>query len=165
MRIGLFAKVAVLVLAGCMLGSCAKTSAVENGEQAMDFTLTDTAGKSVSLSDFKGKGIILNFFASWCPPCRMEIPDFIELQKQYGDKGFTMVGLSLVDAQESKAFSSRMGINYPVLVDDGKVSMLYGPIRSIPTTFIIDKNFKVVKKYIGLRSREVFEADVQALLK
>lgn len=165
MQKNLWAKAAVLVLAVCMLGACSKTNAVENGEAAMDFQLTDIEGKTVNLSDFKGKAIILNFFASWCPPCRMEIPDFIDLQKQYGDKGFTMIGVSLVDAQDSKSFASRMGINYPVLVDDGKVSMLYGPIRSIPTTFIIDKNFKIVKKYIGLRSREEFEADVQELVK
>ena len=147
------------------LGACSQSSAIEIGQNAPDFTLTDTGGQKVNLSDFKGKAVILNFFASWCPPCRAEIPDFIELQKVYGNKGFTFVGVSLVDAQDSKNFAEKMGINYPVLVDDGKVSMLYGPVRSIPTTYVIGKDSKVVKMYIGSRSREVFETDIKDMLK
>lgn len=148
-----------------LLGACSQSSAIETGQSAPDFTLTDISGQKVSLADFKGKAVMLNFFASWCPPCRSEIPDFIELQKAYGDKGFTFVGVSLVDQKESKNFAEKMGINYPVLVDDGKVSMLYGPVRSIPTTYVIGKDAKVVKMYIGARSKDVFEADIKEMLK
>lgn len=144
---------------------CAQSGAIEIGKEAPDFSLADINGKQVSLSDFKGKAIILDFFASWCPPCRQEVPDFVELQKTYGDQGFVVIGVALVKSQEAKDFAEEFNINYPVLVDDGKVSNLYGPIRSIPTTFILDKNGKIVKMYIGFRSKDVFEADVRELIK
>jgi cytochrome c biogenesis protein CcmG/thiol:disulfide interchange protein DsbE len=137
---------------------------VEQGEPAPDFSLSTIDGDTVSLSDFKGKVIILDFFASWCPPCREEIPDFVDLQKRYGSKGFTMIGVSLVSQKDSKSFASRMGINYPVLVDNGKVSALYGPVRSIPTTFVIGRDFKIAKMYIGYRPKDVFEKDVAELV-
>ena len=154
-----------IVVGVVLLGACAQVYAIEAGQSAPDFSLTDIGGQKTSLSDFRGKAIILNFFASWCPPCRAEIPDFVELQKAYADKGFTFVGVSLVDAKESKDFASKMNINYPVLVDDGKVSALYGPVRSIPTTFVIDKDMKIAKMYIGARSRKDFENDIKELLK
>jgi peroxiredoxin len=148
-----------------LVGACAKSSAVEIGDNAPDFTLTDLGGKTVHLSDFKGKVIILDFFASWCPPCRMEIPDFIELQKSYGSGNFTMVGVSLVGLDEAKDFASKEGINYPVLIDDGNASNIYGPVRSIPTTFVIGKDFKIANKYIGFRPKSVFENDIKELSK
>ena len=148
-----------------MLGACAKSSAIEIGETAPDFTLTDLSGNKVSLSQFGGKVVILDFFASWCPPCRQEIPDFIELQKSHGDKGFAMVGVALVTQSEAKEFASKVGINYPVLIDDGKVSARYGPVRSIPTTFVIGKDSKIAKLYIGYRAKDVFENDIKELLK
>jgi cytochrome c biogenesis protein CcmG/thiol:disulfide interchange protein DsbE len=144
---------------------CAENGAVEIGEKAPDFSLPDPDGKQVSLSDFSGKVVILDFFASWCPPCRQEIPDFIQLEKAYSDKGFAMIGVSLVDAQQTKDFANKFGINYTVLVDDGKVSNAYGPIRSIPTTFVLDRSGNITKLYIGFRPKNVFEADIKALLK
>lgn len=158
-------KMIIFVLALFMIGACSQGSAIEIGASAPDFSLTDTNGNMVSLSAFSGKVIILDFFASWCPPCRNEIPDFIELEKAYGDKGFAMIGVALVNAGEAKEFAGKMGINYPVLVDNGKVSEIYGPIRSIPTTFIIDKNGKIARMYIGYRAKAVFEADIKELLK
>ncbi|MDO8536226.1 MAG: TlpA disulfide reductase family protein [Candidatus Omnitrophota bacterium] len=160
-----FGKVFIFALALSMLGACSQGSAIEIGEKAPDFSLTDINGNTVSLSSFNGKVVILDFFASWCPPCKQEIPDFIELEKSYGDKGFAMIGVALVNAGEAKEFAGNMGINYPVLVDDGKVSESYGPIRSIPTTFVIDKSGKIVKMYIGYRAKEAFEADIKELLK
>ena len=158
-------KIFILVLSLFMISACAKTNAVEIGKEALDFTLQDTEGKTVKLSDFKGKVIILDFFASWCPPCRKGIPEFVELQKAYGEGGFTMVGVSLTDARDTKDFAEKSGINYPVLVDDEKASAVYGPIRSIPTTFVIDRDFKIVKMYIGYQAKEVFEQDIKDLMK
>lgn len=160
-----FSKIMILVLAVLMLGACAKSSAVEIGEKAPDFSLPDINGQQVSLSDFKGKAMILNFFASWCPPCRQEVPDFIELQASYGGEDFTVLGIALVNAKDARNFASQMGINYPVLVDDESVSNLYGPIRSIPTTFIVNKDGNIVKMYIGFRPKRVFESDIEGLLK
>ena len=165
MKDQMWQRVLVFVVGIMLLSVYAHAGAVEAGQSAPDFSLTNIDGQKMSLSDFKGKAVILNFFASWCPPCRAEIPDFVELQKAYADKDFTFIGVSLVDAKESKDFASKMNINYPVLVDDGKVSVLYGPVRSIPTTFVIDKDMKVVKMYIGARSKDIFEADIKELLK
>lgn len=162
MRLG---KIFIFALAIFMLGACSQGSAIEIGEKAPDFSLTDINGNTVSLSAFNGKVVILDFFANWCSPCRKEIPDFIELEKAYGDKAFAMIGVALVSAGEAKEFAGKMGINYPILVDDGKASEIYGPIRSIPTTFIIDKGGKIAKIYIGYREKAVFEADIKELLK
>lgn len=158
-------KVFIFILALFLLGACSQSSAVEIGQKAPEFSLSDINGKTVSLSDFKEKVVILDFFASWCPPCKQEIPDFIELQKAYGDKGFAMIGVALENAREAKDFAVKALINYPVLVDDEKVSNSYGPIRSIPTTFILDKAGKIVKMYIGFRPKDVFENDIKELLK
>ncbi len=160
-----FIKTMVFIAVMFFAAGCAQSVAVEVGGQAPDFTLTDINGKEVSLSGFSGKAVIIDFFASWCPPCRQEVPDFIELQKAYGDKGFAMIGIAVEDGQAAKNFAEKSGINYPVLVDDEKVSALYGPIRSIPTTFVIDKSGKIVKMYIGARPKAVFEADIKEILK
>jgi cytochrome c biogenesis protein CcmG/thiol:disulfide interchange protein DsbE len=160
-----FSRLLVFVLVLLLLGACSQGRAVEIGDKAPDFSLSDINGETVNLSAFNGKVVILDFFASWCPPCKQEIPDFIELERSYGDKGFAMIGVALVSAGEAREFAGNMGINYPVLVDDGKVSENYGPIRSIPTTFIIDKGGKIVKIYIGFRPKDVFEADIKELLK
>ena len=164
MRNRLLCGTMVFIVDVLLLGACSRSSAVEQGEPAPDFSLSTIDGDTVSLSDFKCKVIILDFFASWCPPCREEIPDFVDLQKRYGSKGFTMIGVSLVSQKDSKSFASRMGINYPVLVDNGKVSALYGPVRSIPTTFVIGRDFKIAKMYIGYRPKDVFEKDVAELV-
>ena len=97
-------------------------------------------------------------------PCKQEIPDFVELQKQYGDQGFVMIGVSLSRAEEVRPFAERLGINYIVMIADSRAATVYGPIRSIPTTYVIDKDFKIAKKYIGFRPRAVFENDIIELL-
>lgn len=148
---------AVLFMAGCVV-------AQEAGEKAQDFTLPDITGRNISLSQYAGKVVILDFFADWCPPCRQEIPDFIDLERSYGGKGFAMIGIAVVGLEDAKRFAQEVGINYPVLIDDGKVSVEYGPIRSIPTTFVIDRSGNIAKKYIGFRPKATFEADIQGLL-
>lgn len=161
----LLSRIMAVVVVLFLLGACSKGNAASIGENAPDFTLTDINGKQVSLMDFKGQVVILNFFASWCPPCRQEIPDFIELQKQYGDQGFSVVGVALVSLEDAKSFAAKTKINYTILVDDGKVSGIYGPIRSIPTTFIIGRDSRIAKMYIGARTKDVFEKDIKELLK
>lgn len=160
-----FVKTLIVALMIFLLGACARVGAIEIGQTAPDFTLEDLNGKAVKLSEFKGKVIMLDFFASWCPPCRQEIPDFVELQKSYGTDSFSTIGVSLTDLNDTKSFANNMGINYPILIDDGSASAIYGPIRSIPTTFVIDKNFKIAKMYIGYRSKDIFENDIKELLK
>jgi cytochrome c biogenesis protein CcmG/thiol:disulfide interchange protein DsbE len=163
MRKMIFAGMFILLAPVFLLCSCAVGHS-EEPSAAQDISLQDMNGNTVKLSDFKGKVIILDFFATWCPPCRQEIPDFVELQKQYGEQGFAMVGVSLTPAEDVKPFAEKLGMNYTVLIGDDKSSAAYGPIRSIPTTFIIDKEFKIVKKYIGYRPKDTFENDIKELL-
>ena len=136
------------------------------GKAAPSFTLQDLNGKPVSLSDFKGKVIVLDFWATWCPPCVIEIPHFIELYEQYKDQGFAMVGISLDREGISvvKSFVRKYQINYPILMTDGQVDRVYGGITAIPTTFVIDSAGNIRQKYIGYRDKAVFEADIKALL-
>ena len=157
--------IAAMFFALLVTAACSRSAAIETGQDAPDFAVTDVDGKPVSLSEFKGKVIILNFFATWCPPCRAEIPDFIELTKAYGDK-LAIIGVSDEDKGSLKGFTKSQGINYSVLIDrEGKASSAYGPIRAVPTTFVIDKNFKIRRHYIGARSKEEFENDIKEMLK
>ncbi len=133
---------------------------------APDFTLPTSDGKKLKLSDYKGKVVILDFWATWCPPCRKGIPDLVELKKKYGSKGFEIIGIS-VD-QETKPdvvpFIKDYGINYPVVYGNTNVYQQYGGIRAIPTSFIIDKEGKIVASYEGLISKAAYEDHIKKLL-
>ncbi|MFC1590345.1 peroxiredoxin family protein [Candidatus Omnitrophota bacterium] len=149
-----------------LFAGCAGCAAQEAGSgKAPDFTLNNIHGEPISLSDFKGNVVIIDFFASWCPPCKQEIPDFIELSKEYGAQGFTMIGISLEALSPTRKFAEKKNIDYQLLIDDGKVSKAYGPIRSIPTTFVLDRKGNIVNQYIGYRQKSVFEKDIVDLLK
>ncbi|MCX5677812.1 MAG: TlpA disulfide reductase family protein [Candidatus Omnitrophica bacterium] len=163
MRKNIFAKAFILLVPVFLLCACAKGYG-EAPSVAPDISLRDMNGNTVKLSDFKGKVIILDFFATWCPPCRQEIPDFIALQKQHAEQGFVMIGVSLTPQEDVKPFAEKLGMNYTILIGDDKANAAYGPIRSIPTTFIIDKKFNIVKKYIGYRPKDTFENDIGELL-
>lgn len=133
-----------------------------------DFNLPAVStGKEVKLSSFKGKVVLLDFWATWCPPCRMEIPHFVGLQKEYGNKDFTVIGVSLDQKGESvvKPFMQQWKINYPVVIDSsGEVQASYGGIRSIPTTVLIGKNGEVREVFIGYKPKEVFEEAIKKAL-
>ncbi len=133
---------------------------------APEWQLKDLNGKPVNLSDFKGKVVILNFWATWCPPCRQEIPGFIALQKQYADKGLVIVGVSLDEggAAVVNSFVKKMRINYPVVMGDQKTAAAYGGIQVVPTTFVIDKNGKIAAQHDGGADRATFEGEIKPLL-
>lgn len=127
-------------------------SSVQIGSTAPDFVLKDVSGKDTTLSSYKGKVVLLEFWATWCPPCKASIPDLVELQKKYRDKGFTVLGVSIdtdSDAAEKVAqFASSHGITYPVLIADEAVPMTYN-VMSIPTSFLVSRNGTVISSYKG----------------
>ncbi len=134
------------------------------------FTLETVDGKKVSLSDFKGKGVIINFWATWCPPCRQEIPDMIELQKAYSGK-FTFIGIAVNDKPENvAAYVKAKGINYPVAMGDEKVVIDYGKfleggqLRGIPTSFVINPKGEIVTAFVGARDKRAFESVIQRIV-
>ncbi|MCP2620297.1 TlpA family protein disulfide reductase [Candidatus Aminicenantes bacterium AC-334-K16] len=126
---------------------------------APDFTLTDLNGQTISLADFEGKVIFLNFWATWCPPCRQEIPGFIEVYEKYKDKGMIIIGVS-VDrggADKVKEFVNNNKITYPIAMYTDEIIKAYQPGRFIPTTIIIDKQRKIRNKHVGYMDRETLE--------
>lgn len=137
------------------------------GSAAPAFELPAVGGGSKGLADYEGKVVMLNFWATWCGPCKREIPDFIELQNEYRDKGFEIVGVSLDQPGEEGAvvqFVSQYGINYDVLHGDGDIAQAYGGVRSIPTTFLIDREGNVVSSKVGLTPKATWAEEIEKLL-
>lgn len=139
-----------------------------NGQKlkdAPDFTLNNMDGEAFTLSEHEGKVVVLNIWATWCPPCRKEIPDFIEIQKKMRDDGVLFVGVSVDKEgwQVVRPFAKEYGINYPLLVDDGTIRQKYGPFRGIPTTFIINKKGKVEYVAPGMINREILQPALEEL--
>jgi cytochrome c biogenesis protein CcmG/thiol:disulfide interchange protein DsbE len=140
--------------------SASSTAKVE----APQFTLSDIEGRPISLSKYRGKVVILDFWAPWCPPCRREIPDFISLQNQYASKGLQIIGIGLDQPNNVASFVQQHGINYPVVVGDDAIANLYGGVSGIPTTFIIDRQGNIINKFEGFTNRTVFEEEIKKLL-
>ncbi len=132
--------------------------------EAPQFTLSDMKGRPISLSNYRGKVVILDFWAPWCPPCRREIPDFISLQNQYASQGLQIIGIGLDQPNNVASFVRQYGINYPVVVGNDAISNLYGGVSGIPTTFIIDKEGNISNKFEGFTDRTVFEEEIKKLL-
>ena len=133
----------------------------------LDFTLKDVEGKDVLLQSFRGKVIVLDFWATWCGPCKVEIPHFIEFQEKYGQKGLQVVGISVDDPVDKLApYVKEMGMNYPVLQGLGHdaVQDAYGPILGIPVSVLISRDGKVCATHTGLTGKDVFEKEIQSLL-
>ncbi len=131
-----------------------------------DFSLKDLDGKNVALSSYKGKIVLLNFWATWCGPCKAEIPGFVELQDKY-KQDLVIVGFSVDDpADKAKAFAAEYKMNYPILLGEGRedVQDAYGPIWGIPASFLISKDGKVCRKHLGIAPKAVFEKEIVALM-
>jgi peroxiredoxin len=131
------------------------------------FTVKDMNGADVRLADYKGKVILINFWATWCPPCKAEIPGFIELYDRYKDKGLVILGVSGDDdAATLRSFASAMKINYPMLVGRDQEQLLdaYGPLYGYPTSYIVGRDGAICGRHIGPATKEQFEREIKALL-
>ena len=132
----------------------------------LDFTLKDMDDNDVTLASFKGKVILVNFWATWCAPCKAEIPAFVELQEQYSDD-LQILGISVDDTVEDmRPYAAEFKVNYPFLVGLGRqdVEDAYGPLFGIPQSFVISRDGKICKKHAGIASKQQFEEEIKGLL-
>jgi thiol-disulfide isomerase/thioredoxin len=133
---------------------------------APDFALQSLDGKTMHLSDFRGKAVLLNFWATWCGPCKIEMPWFVDLQKEYGSQGLQIVGVAMDDAskEDIAKFAKDMGVNYPILIGKESVGDEYGGVPALPESFLIARDGKIVDKIIGLRGKAEIEDAVKKAL-
>jgi thiol-disulfide isomerase/thioredoxin len=136
------------------------------GSLAPDFELQTVDGKNLKLSSLRGKGVLLNFWATYCGPCKIEMPWFVELQKEYGPQGFQIIGVAMDDAstEDIAKFAKEMGVNYPILLGKESVGQAYGGVGVLPTTFFVDRDGKLIAREFGLVSRSVFVDHIKQAL-
>jgi cytochrome c biogenesis protein CcmG/thiol:disulfide interchange protein DsbE len=159
----------VLALGLCCCSGPERSAGVKpvaNRTLAPDFELRDADGRTVRLGDYQGKVVLLNFWATWCGPCVIEVPWFIEFERRYKAQGFAVVGiLTDEDGWDSfKSFVAQSGINYRVLMGNSTVGELYGGVDALPTTFIIDQKRRIAAVHVGLASKSSYERDLNQLL-
>jgi cytochrome c biogenesis protein CcmG/thiol:disulfide interchange protein DsbE len=136
-----------------------------SGDGKLDFVLKDMNDKPLNLASYKGKVVVLNFWATWCGPCKQEIPAFVELYDQYKDKGFVIVGVSIDDSPEQlRAFTREWRMQYPIAQMQSDIESSYGPFFGIPTTFFIARDGSICTKHLGPSTKEQFEREIKALL-
>jgi peroxiredoxin len=170
-----FAAIGAAVFVGCFFQGCSSTSASVSAASlkpdkerhaAPDFSLKDSDGKTVRLSDYHGKVVLLDFWATWCPPCKLEIPWLIDIERENKARGFEVLGVSMDDEgwEVVKPFMKEVGMNYRVVIGNDATAELYGNVESLPETFLIDREGKIAAIHIGLASRKDFEDEVAQLL-
>jgi peroxiredoxin len=133
---------------------------------APDFSLEALDGKTTRLSDFRGKAVLLNFWATWCGPCKVEMPWFVDLQNQYGSQGLQIVGVAMDDGskEDIAKFAKDMGVNYPILIGKDSVGDEYGGVPALPQSFLIARDGKIMDKIVGLRGKSEIEDAIKKAL-
>jgi len=167
-RVPFATALALIILAGCSYAppgrAAVKPAAKRNPAPA--FTLKDAQGKSFNLAEYKGKVVLLNFWATWCGPCKLEIPWFVEFEKNYRDKGFAVLGVSMDEEgwEVVKPYVDRVKLNYRVAIGNDVMAQLYGGVESLPTSFLIDRDGKIAAVHVGLVSKGDYQRDIEHLL-
>ena len=161
-------------LLGCVIYGCSPArparaaSLKPNAERhvAPDFALKDADGKTVRLSDYKGRVVLLDFWATYCGPCKIEIPWFMDFERKHKDQGFSVLGVSMDDDgwDAVKPFVNDVGINYRIVVGNDSTADKFGGIEALPTTFLIDRDGKIADVHVGLASKSDFEDAIEQLL-
>ena len=137
----------------------------EVGTRMPEFMLRDVSGREASSEEFRGKVLLVDFWATWCEPCKVEMPAFEELQNRYRDRGLVVVGIALdTDAAGIAQFAKKLGVHYILLISTPEVERQFGGILGIPTTFLVDRNGVIRKKVIGFDHKEAFEKALTDLL-
>jgi cytochrome c biogenesis protein CcmG/thiol:disulfide interchange protein DsbE len=154
--------IAAILLAGTTLGL---TGIGRSETLAPAFSVRGLDGRGVRLSDFKGRAVVLDFWATWCAPCRASMPSLDALQKRYTKQGLVVLGLSVDDSEPEavRRFANRLGVKFRLAMADERVLGLYGPIRSIPTTFFINRKGEVVRRVVGYVDEETLDSYIREL--
>jgi cytochrome c biogenesis protein CcmG, thiol:disulfide interchange protein DsbE len=159
--------VAAGLVAWCIVHrpSPARHAAVGDLRPAPDFSLTDLSGARLSLSQYRGQVVLLDFWATWCDPCKTEIPHFIEMQNRYGRQGFQVIGISMDDEEKPvRDFQQQFKMNYPVAIGSAELATQYGGILGLPITFVIDRSGRIVSRHVGATDPSAFDAEIERLL-
>jgi len=165
-NLGLFILLFVLALALACKPHASINPSATNHPLAPEFSLTDINGQKFDLVSYRGKVVLLDFWATWCAPCKTEIPHFIDMQNKYGPQGLQIVGLSLDDsAGPVRKFYADEKMNYPVAVADDKLAEAYGGVLGLPIAFLIDRDGHIIAKHIGETDASVFEKEIGEALK
>jgi peroxiredoxin len=154
------------LLVGCTSSPTIPTVSAANRNAAPNLSIADANGAAVRLSDYQGKVVLLNFWATWCGPCKIEIPWFVEFENTYRDRGLAVLGVSM-DDEAWKAvtpFMAQQHINYPVMVGNARIAELFGGIEALPTTLLIDRSGRVASRHLGLVRKRDYEAEILKLL-
>ena len=137
----------------------------DQGAASFDFTLKDPAGAPIRMADYKGKVVLLNFWGTWCPPCRVEIPGFMELQDTYREKGLVILGVAVEDTPEAvRAYAAETRINYPLAMVQEDIEASYGPMYGLPVSFLIARDGSICMKHFGELKKDKAEHEIKALL-
>ena len=165
MRLPRFLEAFGILAAVCvMLQACTPARPVKFLKTAPDFALNDSEGVRIKLSDYKGRVVLLNFWATWCHGCVLEIPWFIEFQERYKDAGLAVIGISMdEDWKPVKAFVQEKKVNYPVVIDNQGVGKLYS-LHAMPMTLLIDRGGQIVASYMGVVDKSTCEKELHTLL-
>ena len=175
MRIGIWTRLTAAALLSVLLAAC--TSSAERTapstvkpigarQTAPEFALKDVNGATVRLSDYRGKVVLLNFWATWCGPCKIEVPWFIEFEQANKDRGFAVIGVSMDEEGWAvvKPFLAEWNVNYRTLLGDSMIAQLYGGVDALPTNFLIDRDGRVASAHQGLIGKSTYQNEIQELL-
>src|SRR5712671_6111039 len=167
-RVSLVVAAILLIGSGCSSSRTVKAAVKDHKDRkkAPEFALKDANGQTVHLADYRGKVVLLDFWATWCGPCKIEIPWFKEFERQHKDKGFAVIGVAMDDGgwDVVKPFASFMKINYRVVVGNDTLADQYGGIEAMPTTFLIDRDGYIAATHVGLSPKDDFEDGILQLL-
>lgn len=154
------------IIVALLIALGTNTVVAQTRSVAPDFTLKTADGKAITLSKLKGKVVLINFWATWCGPCRAEIPGFLEVYKKYRTRNFEIIGISLDNSgwKVVNPFVEKYKIDYPIVLGDDSLVKAYGNFNAIPTTFLVDKKGNVVEEHVGYLSKEDLEKKLKPLL-
>jgi cytochrome c biogenesis protein CcmG/thiol:disulfide interchange protein DsbE len=147
-------------------GSAASLLKEADRQHAPSFELQDAQGHTVRMSDLDGRVVVINFWATWCVPCKEEIPWLVDFENRYKDQGFTVVGVSLDEKgwDVVKPYAEKMGMNYPIVIGDARTAYKYGQVKSLPVTFVVDRDRRVAAIHFGLINKKKVDQEIRDLL-